>query len=111
MNSTTCIVVFAVLLYIERTRWCTHTFIIRGCGQAIGGWRPSPNHPGGEVMVADVADFPLPEIKMLRLGGRALRRSRWPKLVGDGLTTPNFAFAMPWSAQSCAVKSFACDPV
>ena len=69
-------------------------------GKTIGGWRPSPDHPGGKVMVTDVADFPLPEIKMLRLGGAALRRSRWPKLVGNGLTTPNFLFAMPWSAGS-----------
>ena len=69
-------------------------------GKTISGWTPSANHPGGKVMVADVADFPLPEIKMLRLGGGSLRRSRWPKLVGDGLTTSNFAFAMPVSCSS-----------
>ena len=40
------------------------------------------------------------EIKVLRIGSSMLRRSRWPKLVGNGLTTPNFMFAQPWSAGS-----------
>jgi hypothetical protein len=83
-------------------------------GKTISGWTPSANHPGGKVMVADVADFPLPEIKMLRLGGASLRRSRWPKLVGDGLTTPNFAFAMPVSCtcntrNAPPIRRHACD--
>ena len=72
-------------------------------GRAIGGWQPSTAHSGGgrnsKIMVADVpAGFPLREIKSLRLGSSSLRRSRWPKLVGDGLTTPNFLFAQAWSA-------------
>ena len=67
-------------------------------GQAVTGWQPSPRHPGGKVMVADVSSFPLKEVKLLRLGTASLRRSRWPKLVGDGLTTPNFMFAMEWSS-------------
>ena len=51
------------------------------------------------MLVANVpATFPLAEIKILRAGSSVLRRSRWPKLVGSGLTTPNFMFAMPWSS-------------
>ena len=74
-------------------------------GRVIGGWQPSTAHSGGgrystgKIMVADVpAGFPLREIKSLRLGSSSLRRSRWPKLVGDGLTTPNFLFAQAWSS-------------
>ena len=64
-------------------------------GEIIKGWQPSGE---GHLMVADVADdFPLKEIKMLRLGNISLSRSRWPKKVGDGLSTPNFLFTMPWS--------------
>ena len=32
-------------------------------GRAIESWKPSPLHPGGKVMVANVATFPLKEIK------------------------------------------------
>lgn len=71
-------------------------------GKAIEGWQTSSLHPGGKVMVADVAGFPLKEIKSLRVGAVSLSRSRWPKLVGEGLTTPNFLFAMSWSSGSAA---------
>ena len=71
-------------------------------GQAIGGWAVSPQHGGGNVLVADVTAFPLDEIKVLRVGTSVLRRSRWPKLVGDGLTTPNFLFAASWSVAHAA---------
>lgn len=71
-------------------------------GKAIQGWQASSSHPGEKVLVADTADFPLKEIKLLRVGSSSLRRSRWPKLVGDGLTTPNFLFAMPWSSGAAA---------
>lgn len=71
-------------------------------GQSITGWRTSPRHPGSNVMVAKVSGFPLAEIKMLRLGPISLRRARWPKLVGDGLTTPNWLFTMPWSSGAVA---------
>ena len=70
-------------------------------GQTISGWKPSPKHPSG-VMVADVQAFPLSEIKQLRVGPVSLNRSRWPKLTGDGLTSPNWLFAMPWSAGAAA---------
>eukprot|EP01052_Picozoa_sp_SAG31_P014732 SAG31_NODE_925_length_10954_cov_3.051589_8_plen_1371_part_00 len=71
-------------------------------GQNITGWRTSPRHPGSKVVVANVSRFPLAEIKMLRIGPISLRRARWPKLVGDGLTTPNWLFAMPWSSGAVA---------
>ena len=85
--------------------WVNSTVAIVGDGRtaisggaAITGWAPSPRHPGGKVFVASVTGFPAEEIKLLRLGSARLRRNRWPKLVGDGLTTPNFMFAMPWSS-------------
>eukprot|EP00658_Telonema_sp_P-2_P038797 TRINITY_DN27770_c0_g1_i1.p1 TRINITY_DN27770_c0_g1~~TRINITY_DN27770_c0_g1_i1.p1 ORF type:complete len:227 (-),score=40.66 TRINITY_DN27770_c0_g1_i1:95-775(-) len=71
-------------------------------GHQITGWGPSPRHPGSGILVADVSHFPIPEIKSLRLGGTALLRGRWPKRVGDGLTSPNFMFAMPWSQSVAA---------
>ena len=46
-------------------------------------------------------DFPAGEVKGCRLGSESLRWSRWPKKVGDGLSTPNWIFAMPWSDSSC----------
>jgi hypothetical protein len=55
-------------------------------------------------MVAEAAAFPIKEIKSLRLGPVSLRRSRWPKLVGDGLTTPNFLFASSWSSGTAAAN-------
>ena len=71
-------------------------------GQVISAWAVSPLHSGGDVLVADVSTFPLNEIKLLRIGASALRRARWPKLVGDGLTTPNFMFAASWSVAHAA---------
>jgi len=77
-------------------------------GAAITGWKPSAAHTGpglaGKVFEADVSGFPLEEIKLLRLGGARMNRTRWPKLSGTGatrgLTTPNWMFVMPWSNTS-----------
>ena len=54
---------------------------------------------GGGKFEADVPpDFPLDEIKMLRIGSETLSRGRWPKRFGDGLAAPNFLFAKEWSS-------------
>jgi hypothetical protein len=56
---------------------------------------------GGGVLVAVVPPGFPPELKGARYIGQALQRARWPKKVGDGLTTPNWLFAMPWSHSFC----------
>lgn len=68
-------------------------------GRVVGNFTKAVGRPG---LVASLpGDFPADEIKGCRLGEEALRWSRWPKKVGEGLSTPNWMFAMPWSVSSC----------
>ena len=54
---------------------------------------------GGGKYAADVpSNFPIDEIKGLRIGSATLSRGRWPKRAGEGLETPNFLFAQAWSS-------------
>ena len=81
-------------------------FILRGDGKTalsggvpIKGWAPVGT--SSSVLVANVpAWFPLFEIKVLRVGSDLLRRSLWPKPSGNGLSSPNYMFATPWSSGS-----------
>ena len=67
-------------------------------GREVSGWSSVewPGAPPGAVWAADVRGWPV-EIKTLRHGPALVPRSRWPRLVGEGLSTPNWLFAQPWS--------------
>ena len=67
-------------------------------GKPLTGWKPAawPGAPTGSVFVADISSWPT-EIKTLRHGTALPPRARYPKLSGDGLTTPNWLFAQAWS--------------
>jgi len=88
--------------------------LLRGAGPAsvlsggapLEGWAPVADDdgarlangwPAGAVLAADSAAWPV-EIKGLRVGAALLNRSRFPPLHGEGLDTPNWLFAQPWSA-------------
>ena len=67
-------------------------------GKKVTGWTAVtwPGAPHNTVFAANVSSWPV-EIKSLRHADKAIPRSRWPKLVGDGSTTPNWLFATDWS--------------
>jgi hypothetical protein len=67
-------------------------------GRPLTGWEPVswPGAPAGSVFAADIHAWPV-EIKTLRHGSAAVPRARWPALVDDGLSTPNWLFAAGWS--------------
>ena len=67
-------------------------------GKKVAGWNPVtwPGAPQNAVFAANVSSWPI-EIKSLRHADKAIPRSRWPKRVGDGSSTPNWLFATDWS--------------
>ena len=72
-------------------------------GRAITGWAPAgpwPGAPAGAVLSASVAGLGLEEVKLLRIGAVMANRSRWPKTVGSGQSTPNWMFAASSSGSS-----------
>ena len=68
-------------------------------GRRIRGWRKDSSR--SNVYVTDVpSDFPVDEIKSLRIGSASLTRARWPKRHEEGLDTSNFLFTTSWSNSS-----------
>ena len=58
-----------------------------------------PGAPAASVWQASVPQWgDGDEIKIARIGATQLNRSRWPPIVGDGLSTRNFLFTQPWSS-------------
>eukprot|EP00939_MAST-03C_sp_MAST-3C-sp1_P005364 g5364.t1 len=68
-------------------------------GRSIGNWTKDPRNMSRYVV--DVPkDFPVEEIKSMRVGGSTLRRARWPKKRNNpgGDDASNFLFTTAWSS-------------